>query len=89
MSLARQVRKQANVSARLVRISFGALYFGKRNLMTARVSILLKSRASLKSFRACFLPGRAKDLSACRYSVYGGLFNVPSRSVVLFFVRGC
>ena len=27
---------------------------GKRNLMTARVSILLKSRASLTCFRACF-----------------------------------
>ena len=35
--------------------------------MTARVSMLLKSRASLTCFRACFLPGRAKDLSAPRY----------------------
>ena len=34
---------------------------GKRkNLMTARVLMLLKSRASLTCFRACFLPGRAK-----------------------------
>jgi len=33
-------------------------------MMTARVSMLLKSRASLTCFRACFLPGRAKDLSA-------------------------
>jgi len=33
-------------------------------LVTARVSMLLKSRASLTCFRACFLPGRAKDLSA-------------------------
>jgi len=41
----------------------------KRNLMTARVSILLKSRASLTCFQACFLPGRAKDLSAPRYMV--------------------
>ena len=40
---------------------------GKRNLMAARVSMLLKSRASLTCFRACFLPGRAKDLSAPRY----------------------
>ena len=40
---------------------------GKKNLMTARVSMLLKSRASLTCFRACFLPGRAKDLSAPRY----------------------
>jgi len=36
---------------------------GKKNLMTAVVSMLLKSRASLTCFRACFLPGRAKDLS--------------------------
>jgi len=35
--------------------------------MTARVSFLLKSRASLTCFPACFLPGRAKDLSAPRY----------------------
>jgi len=40
---------------------------GKKYLMTARVSMLLKSRASLTRFRACFLPGRAKDLSAPRY----------------------
>jgi len=39
---------------------------GKKNLMTARVSMLLKSRASLTCFRACLLPGRAKDLSAHR-----------------------
>ena len=37
--------------------------------MTARVSKLLKSRASLTSFRACFLPGRAKELSALRNTV--------------------
>ena len=41
----------------------------KKNLMTARVSMLLKSRASLTCFRACFLPGRVKDLSAPRHSV--------------------
>jgi len=35
--------------------------------MTARVSILLKSRASLTCLRACCLPGRAKDLSAPWY----------------------
>jgi len=39
----------------------------KGDLMTARVSMLLKLRASLTLFRACFLPGRAKDLSAPRY----------------------
>ena len=36
--------------------------------MTARVSMLLKSRASLTCFRACFIPGRAKDLSAPLYN---------------------
>ena len=37
---------------------------GKKNFMTARVSMLLKSRAFLTCFRACFLPGRAKELTA-------------------------
>jgi len=36
--------------------------------MTSRVSMLLKSRPSLTCFRACFLPGRSKDLSAPRYN---------------------
>ena len=35
--------------------------------MTARVSMLLKSRASLTCFRACFLPDRDKELSAPPY----------------------
>jgi len=39
----------------------------KKNSMTASVSMLLKSRVSLTCFRACCLPGRAKDLSAPRY----------------------
>ena len=39
---------------------------GKKKLMIARVSVLLKSRASLTCFRTCFLPGGAKDLSAQR-----------------------
>ena len=66
-SLARPGRKQVNVSVRLAWISFGALPYRKRKLMTASVSMLLKSRASLTCFRACFLPGRTKDLSAPRY----------------------
>jgi len=37
---------------------------GGKKLMTARVSMFLKSRASLTCFLACFLPGRAKVLSA-------------------------
>ena len=40
---------------------------GKKILMTAHVSMLLKSRASLTCFQACFHPGRAKDLSAPQY----------------------
>jgi len=35
--------------------------------VTIRVSMLLKSRASLTCFRACFLLGLAKDLSAPGY----------------------
>jgi len=66
-SLARPGRKQANVSVRMAWISFGSLPCRKRNLMTARVSMLLKSRASLTCFRSCFLPGRAKDLPASWY----------------------
>jgi len=42
---------------------------GKRNLMMASVWMLLKSRAYLTCFRACFLPGRAKDFSAPRVLV--------------------
>jgi len=64
--LARPGRKQANVSARMAWISFGALPCRKKYLMAARVSMLLKSRASLTCFRAGFLSGRAKDLSAPR-----------------------
>jgi len=64
-SLARPGRKQTNASVRMAWISFGALPCRKKKyLMTARVSMLLKSRESLTCFRACFLPGRAKDLSA-------------------------
>jgi len=64
-SLARPGRKQTNVSVRMACISFGALPCrGGKNLMTARVSMLLKSRSSLACFRACFLPGRAKNLLA-------------------------
>jgi len=67
-SLALPGRKQTNVSVRMAWISFAALPCRKRNLITARVSIFLRSRASLTCFRACFLPGRAKDLSAPRYA---------------------
>ena len=81
-SLARPGSKQANVIVRRAWISFGALPCRKRNLMTARVSILLKSRASLTCFWACFLPGRAKDLSAPRYNCMR--YTGSSRSNPLF-----
>ena len=65
--LARPGRKQVNISVRMAWISFGTLPCKKKkNLMTAHVSVLLKSRPSLKCFRACFLPGRAKDSSEPR-----------------------
>jgi len=47
--------------------------------MTARVSMLLKSRASLTCFRACFFPDRAKDLSAPRYYDYTLMIQNNSR----------
>ena len=65
-SLARPGPKQANVSVKMAWISFSDLPCKGENVMTARVSMLLKSRASLRCFRACFIPGRAKDLSAPR-----------------------
>jgi len=64
--LARPGRKQANIFVTMAWISFGTLPSPKKNLMTALVSILLKSRSSLICFRDYFLPGRAKDLSASR-----------------------
>ena len=86
-SLARPGSKQANVSVRMVWISFGALLCRKRkNFMTARASMLLKSRASLTCFRACFLPGRAKDLSARRYlATRSGQKNVKCTYFVSLF----
>ena len=75
-SLVRPGRKQANISVRMGWICFGALPCRKRNLMTARISILLKSRASLTCFRGYFLPGRTKDFSAPRYFIV----VLPSRT---------
>jgi len=44
--------------------------------------MLLKSRASLTSFRACFLPGRAKDVSATRYNIQWQFFFIDSRQTL-------
>ena len=49
-------------------IFFDALPCRKKKIMATCGSMLLKSRASLTCFRACFLPGRAKDLSAPPYN---------------------
>ena len=48
---------------------------GKKNLMTAHVSILLKSCASLTCFRPCLIPARAKDLSAPKYRTPGQVWE--------------
>jgi len=53
--LARPSRKQTVASVRMAWISFGALPCRKTNFVTALVSMLLKSRASLTCFRAHFL----------------------------------
>ena len=74
-SLARPGRKQSDVSVRMAWISFCALPCTKINLMTARVSMLLKSRASLTCFRACFRPDGAKDLSAPRENWRNNMFS--------------
>jgi len=62
-----------------------ALQEKKKILMTARVSMLLKSRASLTYFRDCVLPDRAKDLSARRYMSHLKS-NLDSKCPVRFFV---
>ena len=56
--------------------------------MAARVSMLLKSRASGTCFRACFLPGRAKDLSAPRYLELFRLKGTTDLTDVAYFVIG-
>ena len=91
-SLVRPGRKQANVSVGMAWISFGALPYRKNNLMTARVSMLLKSRAPLIYFRVCFLPGRVKDLSAppsrshrYKINIYNTICTVWTQTYPLIF----
>ena len=84
--LARPGRQQANVSVRMAWFPFGALPCRKRNLKTARVSILLKSRASLTCFRASFLPGRTKDLLAPRWLRTALLWVTTQRVVVIYYL---
>jgi len=50
--------------------------------LTVCVSMLLKSRASLSSFRTCFLPGRAKDVSAPGITLSGSFFLIASRQTL-------
>ena len=86
-SLARPGKKQANISVRMACISFGALPCrGKKNLITARVSTFLKSRASLICFRAFFLTGRAKDLSALRYIMTELPADIRTCRVYTYFI---
>ena len=67
MSLARPGRKKLMFLSEWREFPSAPYLAGKQILMTALVSMLLKSCASLICFRACFLPGRDKDLSAPRY----------------------
>jgi hypothetical protein len=68
-SLAPPGRKQAKIFLPEWReFPSASLLLGKK-MITARVSILLKSRASLTCFQARFLTGRAKDLPAPRYNI--------------------
>ena len=64
-SLARTERKQANISVRMAWISFIALPLKKKLDDSSRLDFVEIAR-SLTCFRACFLPGRAKDLTAPR-----------------------
>jgi len=66
----------------------------KKNLVTARVSMLLKSRASLTCLRACFLLGLAKDLSAprftgftvaCSQNIHGSLWRI-CRIIIIIII---
>jgi len=76
-SLARPGRKQANVSVRTAWFYFGVLpCWGGGGLMTARVSMSLKSHASVACFRICFRPGRAKNLSAPRYVIIRQTYRI-------------
>jgi len=63
-SLARPGRKQVTFLSERREFPSAPCLARKKNSMTALVSMLLKSRASLTCLRACFIPGRAKDLSA-------------------------
>ena len=68
-SLARPGRKQANVSVRMAWISFGTLPCRKKKVDdSSHLDVVEIAQVSGQCFRDCFLPGRAKDLSAPRYS---------------------
>jgi len=65
-SLARQGRKQANVSVRMAWISFSALPCRKKKLDdSSRLDFTEIARVP-DMLPSCFFPGRAKDLSAPR-----------------------
>jgi len=60
----------------------------KKTLMTARVSMLLKSSASPTCFRVCFLPGWAKDLSAPLY-VFDYMLTCRVCEGLIFTTNNC
>ena len=70
-SLAWTGRKQANVSVKMVWIFFGAMPCRKTIWWQLASRCCWNRASSLTSFRAGFLPGRAKELSAQRYSLWG------------------
>jgi len=58
----------------------------KKDLMTARVSMLMKSRPPLTCFRPCFLPGQAKDLSASQYKKKVNFMGSHLHSLIVFTI---
>ena len=63
-SLAWPGRKQANVSVRMVCISFGALPCKKKKPDDSSRLDIVEIACVPACFQDCFLPGQAKDLSA-------------------------
>ena len=63
---------------------------GKKNLMTASVSMLLKSRVSLTCLWACFLPGRTKTYQHHRTSSQTLLYyDILCRSCLVTWLLFC
>jgi len=81
----------ANVSVRMAWISFGALPCREKKTWQL-ASRCCWNRASLTCFRACFLPGRAKDLSApgsfgCKIEPSSGHYKRTDKLETLYIIR--